>query len=68
MPLNKTTISTARCPDCDDIVRMKAKPRIGLKVTCPICDAELEVVGIDPLELEWAVDDDWDDDDWDDDD
>ncbi len=69
----KDSRTAARCPDCDETIRPRTTPRIGQKITCSTCDAELEVVGINPLELEWAIDDDWDDDfddddgDWDDD-
>jgi hypothetical protein len=54
---------------------------VGDEVICPHCEADLEVVNLDPPELDWAYlepddgddwDDDWDDDDddddWDDDD
>jgi alpha-aminoadipate carrier protein LysW len=66
----KVKTLAARCPDCDEIIRPRSNPRIGQKLSCSVCDAELEVVGINPLELEWAIDDDYDDDDdddWDDD-
>jgi lysine biosynthesis protein LysW len=31
-------------------------PRLGQKVICPHCDVELEVISVDPLELDWAYD------------
>ena len=45
----------------------KRKPTIG---ACPECLSELEVIGLSPLELDWAYDyDDYgDDDDFDEDD
>ena len=59
----------AVCPDCDEQVLVSGVPKIGQIVYCSSCDARLEVVEIDPLELDWALDDDDDypDDDWDDD-
>ena len=33
---------------------------MGKKVVCPNCDAELEVVETEPVELDWAYDDDLD--------
>jgi hypothetical protein len=36
--------------------------RIGQKVICPNCDAELEVIETDPVELDWVYDDDSDED------
>ena len=53
------------CPDCDaDVVFTKA-PYLGQKKTCPECQSELEVIGLTPLELDWAYEyDDYDDDDF----
>ena len=66
----------AICPDCDEEVIFATKPRLGQIVYCQACDARLEVVEVDPLELDWALgaddeellDDDEDDEYWDDDD
>ncbi len=73
-------MAIAFCPDCDGSVSVGPKPRLGQRVNCPHCDAELEVIEVSPLELDWAYDEpevdweaeedeEWDDeDDWDDDD
>lgn len=61
---------SAYCPDCDEKIVLN-NPRVGQKLFCPHCDTEVEVIGIDPLDLDWAYDmsydDDWDDEDEDDD-
>jgi alpha-aminoadipate carrier protein LysW len=44
----------AFCPDCDGEIRLNSHARLGQKFVCPNCDADLEVIGIDPLELDWA--------------
>jgi alpha-aminoadipate carrier protein LysW len=55
-------MASTYCPDCDGkIVLNPAK--IGQTLTCPHCDAELEVISVDPLELDWAYDWAWDEDD-----
>jgi lysine biosynthesis protein LysW len=66
-------MAIAFCPDCEEAVRLGA-PKLGQRVTCESCQAELEVVEVSPLELDWAYDepvDDWeeeeDDEEWDDD-
>jgi lysine biosynthesis protein LysW len=46
------------CPDCDSDIKLGNDPRKGQKVTCPSCGAYLEVVGLSPIELDWALDDD----------
>jgi len=77
-------MSVALCPDCEEGIDFGSRVRIGQRVTCPHCGADLEVIELTPLELDWAYedvdwedeededsDDDWDDDedeDWDDDD
>ncbi len=69
-------MATAFCPDCEEGIALGPEPKIGQRVTCPHCSAELEVVDLSPLELDWAYEDsdldwdeeeDWDEDDWDDD-
>jgi len=61
-------VATASCPDCGRKIELRSHPRLGEEVICPHCDAELEVVDLDPLELDWAYIEPADDDDWDDDD
>ncbi|HQE93410.1 MAG TPA: hypothetical protein PLH19_11240 [Anaerolineae bacterium] len=63
---------TARavCPSCGEWVKLLDHPKIGQKVACPHCEANLEVIEVAPVELDWAyveADDDLDDADWDDD-
>ncbi len=44
------------CPDCDEDVRIPPRPRIGQRVICQRCGAKLEVIEVDPIELDWAYD------------
>ncbi|UCC65702.1 MAG: lysine biosynthesis protein LysW [Anaerolineae bacterium] len=43
--------------------------KVGEELTCPHCEADLEVISLDPVELDWAYippaddDEDWDDED-----
>lgn len=58
--------STA-CPECEEKVYVDAEAEQGDVVTCEECGADLEVVGLDPLELDlYEESDDYDDDDDDD--
>ena len=43
---------TAVCPECDEEVYVDADSEQGDTVTCDECGAELEVVGLDPIELD----------------
>jgi lysine biosynthesis protein LysW len=47
-------MARAFCPDCDGEVILNPHARLGQKLVCPHCDADLEVTGVDPLELDWA--------------
>jgi alpha-aminoadipate carrier protein LysW len=61
------TTATATCPDCGRKVVLRSQARVGDEVMCPHCEADLEVVSLDPLELDWAWLEPADDEDWDDD-
>jgi hypothetical protein len=76
-------MAIAFCPDCEEPVHLGQTPKVGQRIVCANCEADLEVIEVSPLELDWAYDepsedwsdeeDDWDDeeeegDDWDDDD
>lgn len=55
----------AFCPECDRRIDLRSHPRKGQLVTCPSCGAELEVINVDPLELDWAYvepEEDWEED------
>lgn len=43
---------TAICPECDEEVYVDAESEQGDTVSCDECGANLEVVGLDPLELD----------------
>jgi alpha-aminoadipate carrier protein LysW len=58
-------MQSAECPQCGSEVSVGSQPRIGKLVECKSCGAELEVVWLDPLELDWPMMD--DDDDYEDD-
>lgn len=50
------------CPSCDGKIRLDVKPQKGQMVICPHCEAELAVVSVNPLELDWALELDEDED------
>jgi alpha-aminoadipate carrier protein LysW len=47
-------MNTAECPECAAEVAFKEKPVLHELVRCPECNAELEVVKLEPLTLEPA--------------
>lgn len=65
-----TVAAVAPCPDCGRAINLWPLLQVGEELNCPHCEADLVVVGLDPVEFDWADlssagDDDWDDD-WDD--
>jgi lysine biosynthesis protein LysW len=50
------------CPDCARKIGLNPA-KVGQLLTCPHCDVQLEVIGDDPLEFDWAYDWAWSDED-----
>lgn len=43
----------SECPDCGGEITLQGAIKIGRRVTCPNCEADLEVVETVPVELDW---------------
>ena len=56
-------VPTGTCPECDADVHVDTDVDKGESVSCEECGIELEVVGLDPVELDIVEEDDLDDDD-----
>lgn len=68
-PWRNGTVPVGTCPDCEAEVHVDLDADKGDTVTCDECSTELEIVGLDPVELDIAeedVDDDYKDTDDDD--
>lgn len=55
-------VPTGTCPECDADVHVDVDTDKGETVSCEDCGTELEVVGLDPLELDIVEEDDLDED------
>jgi alpha-aminoadipate carrier protein LysW len=53
----------AECVSCGADIKFRESPKMGQSVKCQNCNAELEVVWLDPVEVDWPFDDDYDEDD-----
>ena len=51
----------SNCPECDAQVTVPTESRFGEILVCGECQAELEIVGLKPVELALApdVEEDW---------
>ena len=47
-------MKTTRCPMCKSNINLRHKPWKGQFIDCPSCEAVLEVVRLNPLELDWT--------------
>ena len=56
---------TTACPECSEDVYVDAESEQGDIISCDECGSELEIVGLDPIELDIYADDtdDFEDDD-----
>ena len=52
---------TTACPECSEDVYVDADSEQGDIVSCDECGTDLEIVGLDPIELDVYEDDDTDD-------
>jgi len=55
-------VPTVTCPECDADVHVDTDADKGDIVSCEECGTDLEVVGLDPVELDVVEEDDLDDD------
>ena len=55
-------VPTGTCPECDADVHVDTDTDKGETVSCEECGTDLEVVGLDPVELDIVEEEDLDDD------
>ena len=46
-------MAKAECNVCGEVIKAGLRLKIGQRLSCPACKAVLEIVGLDPLELDW---------------
>jgi hypothetical protein len=44
---------TTFCLDCERRIDLGPEPQVGQRVKCSYCEVELEVINLEPLELDW---------------
>ena len=55
--------TSVECPSCGVPIKINANSKLGQTVTCDACKAKLEIIWLDPIELDILIDDDDDNDD-----
>ena len=46
------------CPECDGDIGFRDETKVGFKKICPNCAANLIVIGLHPIELDWEFEED----------
>jgi lysine biosynthesis protein LysW len=60
--LSEASTMKAQCPECDAWIRVSSSLDLWDTVFCPECDTELQVISINPTELDYAdLDEDFED-------
>jgi alpha-aminoadipate carrier protein LysW len=59
----KEKVPTGTCPECDADVHVDTDADKGDIVSCEECGTDLELVGLDPVELDIVEEDDYDEED-----
>ncbi|MBL7202011.1 MAG: lysine biosynthesis protein LysW [Anaerolineae bacterium] len=52
----KTGKTVVDCLECGDRITVTGQVKMGQVVTCPECGTKMEVVDLDPFEIDWAYD------------
>jgi alpha-aminoadipate carrier protein LysW len=45
----------ASCPDCERTIHLAPHSKMGQRVICRRCGADLELVSLEPPELDWVT-------------
>ena len=49
-------MSITFCLDCDRAIDLGHDPQVGQRAVCPHCETRLEVINLDPMEVDWVYD------------
>ena len=47
----------AKCPECGNPIQLSKDVKLEALITCPECDCLLEVISLNPLDLDYAFGD-----------
>ena len=57
---NRGSVKTTQCPECDGTIVFGTKMKLGKSIECPECGVMLEVISLNPFELDYALgDEEW---------
>jgi DNA-directed RNA polymerase subunit RPC12/RpoP len=47
-------MTTLFCLDCDHEINLSVRFKVGEKIKCPNCSVKLEIINVDPAQLDWV--------------
>lgn len=47
-------MTTTFCLDCEREIELDLHPEVGQQIRCQHCEIELEIINLDPLQLDWV--------------
>ena len=50
----KGGVKMAQCPECGNPIQLGKDVKLEALITCPECDCLLEVISLNPLDLDYA--------------
>jgi len=50
----KGGVKMAKCPECGNPVQLSKDVKLGTLITCSECDCLLEVISLNPIDLDYA--------------
>lgn len=50
-------MKSGKCLSCGTQVPVMANDKVGMLVYCPECDAELEIIKLNPVKFDWPLED-----------
>lgn len=53
----KGGVKMVRCPGCENPIVLGKKMKLGARIECPECGELLEVISLEPIELDYAFED-----------
>jgi len=51
----KGGVKMIRCPGCENPIVLGKKVKLGARIECPECGELLEVISLEPLEIDYAL-------------
>ena len=61
LEMSVARLVTVVCLECNEPIELEVEPASGQIIACTACCSEMEVVGVNPVKLEFYYDGDWDD-------